>query len=65
MAVVLVALWPLSMGPVAWLYRHRVIGDGVAILLEETVYAPWDWLLQNNETAAAFFTWYGGLWVGP
>lgn len=68
MAVVLVALfalWPLSVGPVQWMYRHGVIGDAIATLLSETVYAPWEWLYQNNEAAEAFFDWYTGLWVGP
>lgn len=55
--VVLAICYPLSVGPVARLYRNR---PAPAII--PAIYAPLGYLYGHSAAAKAAFDWYAGLW---
>jgi hypothetical protein len=63
----LFALYPLSAGPLAWYYHHRLIGTpaGNAFLRTcEVVYYPIGWLTRHSEWVMYVATKYDHWCVG-
>ncbi len=64
-AVVLVfalVLYPLSIGPVCWLFWRGHLPESTGAIIE-VAYAPPLWLAHQAETGARIFTWYIKLFV--
>jgi hypothetical protein len=62
-ALVFVVLLPLfyvlSIGPAAWMMKHKHIPDNGTI---ETIYFPLMWLHENVNIARQLLEWYVAIW---
>ena len=62
--VVVLIIYPLSIGPVLWLDNNELI-PGFAKRPLKHLYSPLLWVVLNYETAAQIYGWYVSLWLGP
>ncbi len=62
MAMALIVLYPLSIGPVTWFVSH---GHSGLLQAWDTAYAPLFWVCNHSETLSSLLGWYMGLWVHP
>jgi hypothetical protein len=58
----LLAGYPLSIGPANWLLRHGMLPEQTHPALT-TFYRPIDFTCDNSETIADTMRWYVSLWV--
>ncbi|WP_166824351.1 hypothetical protein [Thalassoroseus pseudoceratinae] len=47
LALMFVLLWPLSLGPVAWLYDHGYLSDETARMIG-VLYQPLSWVFEAS-----------------
>ena len=62
MTIVLVALYPLSLGPVCWLQSRGPLPSSAESVLS-VIYKPLEWLAENSETVNDVVVWYAGFWI--
>ena len=64
--VALVVLYPLSVGPVNWLYQHSE-GEWPHRIhrAARLVYFPIDYLTDHSQTAFDIVAWYVSFWSRP
>ncbi|MBL4886186.1 MAG: hypothetical protein JKY95_16845 [Planctomycetaceae bacterium] len=60
--VVLLLLYPLSLGPLAWLQMNGYLPESVVVVLGATIYAPLGWLVGSNEWCGELYVWYLSFW---
>jgi len=61
-AVGLLALYVLSLGPVAWLVDHGYISTATYQALVQVVYLPLTWVVGSSRWAQEFLEWYISFW---
>jgi hypothetical protein len=62
MVVVLLALYPLSIGPVIWLADREMLPERVAEPVA-VIFFPLEWAVGSSETTTAVYAWYAGFWM--
>ena len=61
--IVVLVGYPLSIGPVNWIYWHVPLPDWLADSFFPAVYEPYSWAIAQSETATDFDKWWISLWV--
>ena len=62
-AALLIALYPLSVGPAWWACDH--FESSWVLQTYITLYAPLNWAGNQNQTIGNMLYWYCGWWVPP
>lgn len=57
--VLLLVIYPLSIGPAAWLLDRELLSDETASL----IYAPLGWIADRYEPLETALLWYTMLWI--
>jgi hypothetical protein len=60
--VVLLVLYPLSIGPVIWLVDRGMLSERFAAPVA-IVYFPLEWAVGSSSAAAQMYAWYASLWM--
>jgi len=60
--VVLMFLYPLSIGPVAWLVDREMLPEGLSEPLG-IVYLPLEYAVAMSNTTMHLYAWYVSLWM--
>ena len=59
---VMLLLYPLSIGPLSWLYENGYLSESTGLFLGRTVYAPLSWLIGSNNWCLELYMWYLSFW---
>src|SRR5262245_39415133 len=60
--VVLVVLYPLSIGPVIWLVDREMLPERFAEPVA-VFYFPLEWAVGSSDATAQIYAWYARLWM--
>jgi hypothetical protein len=61
----LLILYPLSWGPVVFLYSHNLISENTMLGLRNTVYRPLVWFALKFDGVRHLANWYAEFWMPP